>query len=443
MNGNRLQTADAAPRSPLDVVSTTVPESSGEMSPIRKETCVAELRRIALLIGQDLSFCREVIRGIRAYALRKSDWAIRNGPPDVEIIPSLREWKPDGIIAELFHAEFARKLLRMRKPVVDTAFWLPNLKIPVVDVDHAAVGRMAAEYLLSLSLTRFAFFGSALAEYSRVRQQSFQQRLREAGYETAICHGEYLREAPTTTSWKKMESQTRRWLRQLPKPVGLFASNDVLARSLTDTCSQLGLHVPDEVALLGVDNDELECLLTSPPLSSIAIPGGRIGYEAAKLLDQTMDGPASGTASKGTVPFSLRRKLGHSADRVFLPPIRVVARQSTDTMATGDPVVMAALRYIHSAAIEGVNVAGVVHATSVGRRELERKFRAILGRSVLQELRRVRIEQAQKLLAGTDLPMPAIAKLSGFSSAHRLTIVFHRLCGMPPTAYRRQSQIRD
>jgi LacI family transcriptional regulator len=407
-----------------------------------------KLRHIALLIGQDLSFCREVIRGIRAYALRKSDWAIRNGPPQVEILSSLREWKPDGIIAELFQPEFARRLLRMRKPVVDTAFWLPNLRVPVVDVDHVAVGRMAAEYLLSLNLTRFAFFGSASAEYSRVRQRSFQQRLREAGHEIAICHGEYLREAPTTTSWKKMELQTRRWLRELPKPVGLFASNDVLARSLADMCSQLGLHVPDDVALLGVDNDELECLLTSPPLSSIAIPGERIGYEAAKLLDKAMSG--SGADAKGTVPFSLRRKLGQSPRklgqwpcRLFLAPIRVVARQSTDILATGDPVVMAALRYIHSAAVEGINVASVVKATGAGRRELERKFRAILGRSVLQELRRVRIEQAQKLLADTDLSMPAIAKLSGFSSAHRLAIVFHRVCGMPPTAYRRQSQIRD
>ena len=255
---------------------------------------MGKLRHIALLIGQDLSFCREVIRGIRAYALRKSDWAIRNGPPDVRILRSLREWKPDGIIAELFHAEFARRLLRLRKPVVDTAFWLPNLKAGVVDVDHAAVGRMAAEYLLSLHLTRFAFFGSASAEYSRIRLESFRQRLREAGHEISVCHGEYLREAPTTTRWKRMESQTHRWLQQLPKPVGLFASNDVLARSLADTCSQLGLHVPDEVALLGVDDDELECLLTSPPLSSIAIPGERIGYEAAKMLDRAMADRRSG-----------------------------------------------------------------------------------------------------------------------------------------------------
>jgi LacI family transcriptional regulator len=386
---------------------------------------MGKLRRIALLIGQDLSFSRDVIRGIRAYALRKPEWAIRNGPPDVQILPSLREWKPDGVIAELFHAEFARRLLRLRRPVIDTAFWLPNLKVGVVDVDQAAVGRMAAEYLLSLHLTRFAFFGSASAEYSRVRLESFRQRLREAGHEISVCHGEYVHEAPTRTSWKRMESQTRRWLQQLPKPVGLFASNDVLARSLADMCGQLGLHVPDEVALLGVDDDELECLLTSPPLSSIAIPGERIGYEAAKMLDRAMADRRSGMG------------------RLFLPPIRVVARQSTDTMAIRDPAVSAALRYIQSSAVSGANVAAVVQAAGVGRRDLERRFRRLVGRSVLQELRRARIEQAKKLLSSTDLSMPAIARLSGFSSAHRLAIVFHRTCGMPPTAYRRESQVRD
>jgi LacI family transcriptional regulator len=389
------------------------------------ETIMPKLRRIALLVGQDLSFCRDVIRGIRAFAIRKPDWSIRNGPPDARILPSLREWQPDGIIAELFHREFARRLIRLGRPVVDTAFWLPNLKVAAVDVDHAAVGRMAADYFMSLHLERFAFFGSAAAEYSRIRELSFQQRLREAGHESSIHHGEYLREAPTATSWKKMETQTRRWLQQLPKPVGVFASNDVLARSLADMCGQLGLHVPDDVAVLGVDNDELECLLTSPPLSSIAIPGERIGYEAAKLLDQAMS------------------KKRHTANRLFLPPIRVIPRQSTDTMAIRNPVVTVALRYIRSSAVEGINVASVVKSTGIGRRELERKFRAVLGRSVLQEIRRVRIQQAQKLLHDTDLPMPTIARLSGFSSAHRLAIVFHRICGMPPTAFRRQSHIRD
>ena len=383
------------------------------------------LRRIALLMGQDLSFCRDVIRGIRAYAIHKPGWAFRNGPPEVQIIPSLREWKPDGIIAELYDRQFARRLLALHKPVVDIAYWLPGLKVPVVDVDHEAVGRMAAEYLISLGLSHFAYFGSGTAEYSRLRERAFRRRLEEDGRKVAVCHNEYLREAPTTTSWKRMEAETRRWLRQLPKPVGLFVCNDVMARSLADMCSRLELHVPDEVALLGVDNDELECLLTSPPLSSIAIPGERLGYEAAKQLDEAIS------------------KHRSSPTRLLLPPVRVVARQSTDMMAIRDPVVINALRFIREHAVEPINVTTVFQSVGVGRRELERKFRAMLGRSVLQEIVRSRIQQAQKLLTCTDLPMPAIAKRSGFSSAHRLAIVFHGTCGMPPTAYRRQSQIRD
>ncbi len=375
-------------------------------------------------MGQDLAFSRDVIRGIRAYALRRPNWAFRNGPPDAEILPSLRQWKPDGIIADIVHADFARRLSRLRRPIVDTAFWIVHPRIPVVDVDNLAVGRMAAEYLLSLGFCHFAFFGN-VAAYSGLREKAFVQRLTESGVRAAVFHGEPLRQMSSPTNWKKMDTQTRRWLHRLAKPVAMFVCNDATARILADLCGQLGLHVPDEVALLGVDDDQLECLLTSPPLSSIAIPGKRIGYEAAKLLDRAMTAPSS------------------PVRRLFLPPMHVVARQSTDTMATDDPVVIAALRYIQVHAAEGINVAGIVHGIGVGRRELERKFRAILGRSVLQELRRTRITQAQKLLAGTDLPMPTVAKLSGFASAHRLTIVFHRLCGLPPTAYRRQSQIRD
>lgn len=386
---------------------------------------MAKIRRIAILMGQDLSFCRQVIRGVRAYAIHKPHWSFRSGVPDVNVIRSLREWKPDGIIAELYNAPFARKILAMKKPVVDTAFWLPKLNASVVDVDHAEVGHMAAEYFLSLGFTNFAFFGSAKAVYSRIREQSFVARLKQDGHSVMVSHKDYIRELPSTMSWKKMESHTRQWLRSLPKPVALFASNDILARSLADTCIQLNLNVPADVALLGVDNDELECELTSPPLSSIAIPGERIGYEAAKQLDQAM-------SSKKFSP-----------QRTFLPPVRIVQRQSTDTLAIQDPIVIAALTYIRAHSAEGINVANVIRSIGAGRRELERKFRSILGRSVLQEIRTSRIHQVQKLLTDTDLPMPAIARLTGFSSAHRLAIVFHRTCGLPPTAYRKQSQIRD
>jgi LacI family transcriptional regulator len=381
---------------------------------------MAQLRRIALLMGQDLAFSRDVIRGIRAYALRRPNWAFRNGPPDAESLASLRQWKPDGIIADIVDGDFARQLLRLRRPIVDTAFWIEHPKLPVVDVDNRAVGRMAAEYLLSLGLRQFAFFGN-IAAYSSLREKGFLKRLADSNARASVFHGEPLRQMSSA----KVDAQTRKWLQQLPKPVGMFVCNDATARILADLCGQLALNVPEDVALLGVDDDQLECLLTSPPLSSIAIPAERIGYEAAKMLDRAMSDPTA------------------RIHRVFLPPMHVVARQSTDTMTTDDPVVIAALRYIQAHAAEGVNVACVVQGVGVGRRDLERKFRDVLGRSVLQEIHGARIALAQKFLAGTDLPMPAVAKLSGFSSAQRLTIVFHHLCGQPPTAYRRQSQIRD
>lgn len=380
-------------------------------------------RRIALLLDQSLGFCRNVIRGIRAYGLHKPHWTFRNGPPEAQIIPLLREWKTDGIVTELYDIQFSRRLLRLGIPIIDTAYWFPNLKVRVVDVDHHAVGRMAAEYLLSLRLRHFAFFGSATAEYSLERERGFQQELKKAGFESAVSHQEYLHHASRTVSWNRMEFQTSRWLQDLPKPVGIFVSNDVMARRLADACHQLGLHVPEEVALLGVDNDEIECLLTSPPLSSIAIPGEKIGYEAAKQLDAAMRPRRTKTAA------------------LFLPPIRVVARQSTETLAISDPDIIAALQFIRAHVAECIDVGDVVQALNVSRRALERKFRNVLGRSLLQEVLRVRIQHTQELLATTNLPMPVIARMAGFTDAHRLAIVFRRICGMPPTAYRQLSQL--
>ena len=191
--------------------------------------------------------------------------------------------------------------------------------------------------------------------------------------------------------------------------MAIFACNDIPARALADTCSQLGLHIPSQVALLGVDNDDLECSMTVPPLSSIAIPDERIGYEAAHLLDQIMSG--------GRRPTS----------PLFLPPVRVVPRQSTDTLAVSDPVVSAAIRFIYEHATEGVNVESVVLHVAVHRRELERKFRRIVGHSVLHELRRSRIEHA-KAIAGchkaADVPhRPAIRLLHAAAHGGRVSVV--------------------
>jgi LacI family transcriptional regulator len=382
-------------------------------------------RRIALFLGQDVGFCRDVIRGIRAYAIDKPDWVFQNGPPESSVVQAFRQWKPHGIIAQLLTAELAGEVLKLRKPVVDTSCSVPRLRAPQVDVDHEAVGRLAAEHFLERGHRHFGFFGSDWAHYSKLREESFRLRLARAGYTVSACYVEYLLRVPALVESRRAAQRVRRWLEELPKPVAILAANDVPARELADACRRFGLRVPDDVALLGVDNDDLECGLTSPPLSSVATPSRRIGYEAAKLLDELMAGKPA------------------PREGVFLPPIGIVTRASTDAWAIRDAAVVAALNFIRSRAADDIRVDQVATHAAAGRRMLEYKFRHLVGHTILEEIRRVRLQRVKQLLSDTDLPMPAVARRSGFSTPQRMSVVFRQATGLTPSAYRQQTHVRD
>lgn len=379
-------------------------------------------RRIALLLDRSLSFVRGVLQGIRAYADHRPHWIVRDSPPRLQMVGLVREWKPHGIIAGLVVPQVAAALKRIPAPLVDTAFALPDVDVPTVDVDHAAVGRMAAEYYLQRKFVSFAFFGSSSARYAQVEERAFRQRLANEGYSVSSCYSDFLPDAAASALWRKSAQKTLRWLRQLRKPAAVFACEDTPARYLADLCRQLELRIPDDVALLGVGNDELECRLTAPLLSSIGVPSQQIGFEAAALLDRLMAGqPAP------SLPTLLR-------------PLRVVTRHSTDIMAVEDETVQAALQCIRRHARERLSVAGLAHALAVGRRDLERRFRRFLDRSVLDEIHKARTEIAANLLADTHLPISAVAHQAGFTSTRQLDVTFARLHGLTPTAFRRQSQ---
>lgn len=383
---------------------------------------MGQIRRIALLMGQDAGFHRQVLLGVRAYAIHQENWLFHNTPLEPSALRPLREWSPHGIIAHLSDKKMARAVLRLRKPVVDTACALPDLQTPSVDVDHASVGQLAAEYLLQRKYRHFGFFGSGSVHYTQIRESSFRKALAKAGCELSVCHMEYMPRLAAGVSWRNVEGQVRRWLKQLPKPVAVLADHDSAGRDLADMCQQLGLRVPDEVAILGVDDDELECQLASPPLSSVAIPGQRVGYEAARLLDEMLSGR------------SVSRK------PLLLPPRCVVSRQSTSMLAIDDLVVAAALRYIANHVAEPLRVGAIASELAVPRRALERKFRLLLGSSVLAEIHRARVEKAKEMLATSDLKMSQIARRLGFSNAQRLAVVFRKMTGSAPRTFRRQSQ---
>ena len=390
----------------------------------RNTPAAESVKRIALLMGQDLGYCRGVFRGIHTYALHEKRWILRDVPPDEQILPSLREWQPQGIIAHLFDADFARRVLALKKPLVNITNTLVRLKAPFVEVDHLRVGQLAAEHFLERGYVNFGYLGSGWTGFSQQRERGFRRRLATAGHSLSSCYADYLPRPPLASSWKTADRQVRDWLLALPKPAAILASNDVPARHLAETCRMLGLYVPEQVAVLGVDNDEVECLLCHPPLSSVVNPAEQIGYEAARLLDRLMSGR--------TPP----RK------PIYVRPTHVVTRQSTDVIAVADPDVSRAAAFIRDHAAEKIGVADVVLPLSMARRRLERRFRGCLGRTILEEIQRVRVERAKHLLAETDLPMPVVASRSGFSTPQRLAAVFRRATGQSPLVYRRQVRLR-
>jgi len=380
---------------------------------------VAQARRVALLLDRGLSFVRGVIRGVRAYAAERGQWVLRDGPPRLGLVRHVREWRPHGIIAGLVSPRVAHELVRWGVPLVDTAFTLRTVRVPTVDVDHAAVGRLAADYFLQRGFRHFGFFGSERAAYSLLLEASFRERIGGAGFNVSACHVEYLADLSGAALWKRAAQRTRRWLRRLPKPVAVLCSEDAPARYLADLCSLMGLRVPDDVALLGAGNDELECTLTRPALSSVAVPAERVGYEAARLLERLM---------AGAKPPS---------EPLLVPPLHVITRHSTDVTAVEDEVVRAALQCIRSRLAEPLSVGQVAAEIAVSRRSLERRFRSVLGRSVHEEINRQRVERAKELLAGTHLPVTLVAARCGFRSIHRLDVTFGQLAGTTPSAYRR------
>lgn len=383
---------------------------------------MARTRRVAILMGQDLGYCRQMLAGIQAYGQSRTDWALRDGPSDPRVIRAMAEWKPHGVIAHIFDRRVARALARLRVPVVNTTSTIEDCPFPLVEVDHEQVGRMAARYLADRGFRHFGFFGSAWTGFSRGRERGFAAELARRGFRPSCCHAEFLPRLSPRASWRELDRRILDWLRQLPKPAAILASNDLPAKELERGCRHLGIEVPSEIAVLGVDNDEIECHLAQPPLSSIELPAQRIGYDAAHLLHLLMSG---------------RRP---AATRRFLPPVRVLTRQSTDTLAVEDASTAKAVGYIRRHATAPIRVADVVRDAYISRRGLERRFRAVLGHSVLAEIRQSRVEAAKALLATTNLSMALVAEKTGFSNLSRFSSVFRQLTGGSPSAFRRQAQ---
>jgi LacI family transcriptional regulator len=384
--------------------------------------------RIGLVMSYGLDFYRDILRGIKAFAETRPHWVFTPIAPEPRAVRALRLLGHHGTIAHIFNQELADALIEARKPVVNVSGVLPDLPVPRVGIDHVAVGRMAAEHLLDRGIRNFGFFGYTDHAFSVGREAGFRATLEAAGCRLACYHEADPAKRDPTGLWE-WNDELRRWLIALPRPVGILASHDPQGVELSEVCRHSGLRVPEEVALVGVDNDDLLCELARPSLTSVALPAERVGYEAARLLDRLL-----------TSPRPRGRACGPA---LLLPPQGVVTRVSTDILAIDDADVAAALRFIRQHAHESIQVKDVLDKVPISRRTLERRVREVLGRGVWEEIRRAHLDRSKSLLAETDMSMSEIARHAGFSDQRQLSVVFREETGLTPTAYRRQFRARS
>jgi len=385
-------------------------------------------RLVAVILDAARPYDRLIIGGVAHYAREHGGWSLYVEEDPLQKLPDLRHWHGQGIIANFDDRHVATAIRGLRIPIVGVGGgygWHDATSgIPYIYTDNAAIGRQGAEHLLGCGFEHVAFYGyprTTTSGWSEERAAAFAQACAAAGRPCAVFTGRQ----GTARRWEQLQRELSAWIARLPKPVGVMACNDVRARHVLEACRSLGLRVPHDVAVLGVDNDEMICELTSPPLSSIDQSARRIGYEAAAVLDRLMQAaPAR------------KREPAAARGPIVIPPIGVVTRASTDTTATRDETVLAALQQLRHNPWRRPDIRAIAAEACVSRSTLETRFRNVIGRTIHAEFVRLRLAGLRRLITETDLPLKSVAIRAGFPSVQYMTTFLRRHAGLTPAQLR-------
>ena len=379
------------------------------------------MKRIVLLVETSREFGRQLIIGIARYSRLHGPWFFYKEQMGLKSsIPNLTSWKPDGIIMR--DSLIKNELIELKIPTIlvqhDSS--IPK-NLPVVKTDSASIAKMASEHFIERGFKNFAFCGFDNYEWSNHRKNYFYQYNSEAGFETHVYS---LPENLKINDWENEQRHVCDWLNTVPKPVGLLACNDDRGQHILEVCKRLGFKVPEDVAVIGVDNDPMICEIGDPPLTSIALNVESAGYEAAKLLDQMIN----------------NQKI--EGKEILVSPIHIVQRQSTDLLAINDSEVVTAIRFIKEKAKDKILINDVVKMTRISRRTLEQRFKKIIHRSIYDVIRQVRVELIAKLLIETDYPISHISSLINFTDIEHISRYFKKEKGIGLREFRKLHQPR-
>jgi LacI family transcriptional regulator len=374
--------------------------------------------QVALLIDTATDWGRRMIRGIGRYAQQQGGWDIwleqRCQHAPGRLPPG---WRGAGVVARVADRAMARHLAASSGAVVNVSTaQIPGVDFPTVAADLRVAARLGVEHLLDQGFRHFGYFAPLGVSYVDIHYESFVERLAEAGHTCSLLTAR--RGSGPNTLWRKRQRDLQRWLTALPKPVAVLTWTSERGREVLYACRALGLLVPEQVAVLGGDEDTLLCETCNPPLSGVALTSERIGYEAAALLDRLLHGAPAPT------------------EPILIEPTRVVIRQSTDILAIDDQDLARAIAFVRNHADQPIQVSDILRAVPVSRSWLERRFQESLGRSPAEEIRRVHLDRAKQLLSETDMPVPDVAAAAGFRSREYLAYAFKQATGLTPREYR-------
>lgn len=387
--------------------------------------------KVLLIIQTYSEYGNRFLQGISDYADKHSRWIFHRTDPssfykNVRVKQSaflssvLPKWQPDGIIT--CNPEVTKKLSGSGTPTIVFLDSMNPLNgdnsFPKVVLDNQAIGQIAAQEFMKRGYKNYAYWEMGIdSKISKIRIQAYRNTVLSQGHDLFVY--EPIRSGPSN-SWEKEQLRTIQWLKSLPKPVGIFVFDDNNGRDLIEATKAVNIPIPEQVAVLGVGNDKLICNFCTPPLSSIVLDNKTAGYEAAELLDRLMLGD----------PVQ-----NHSIE---IKPLKVYTRQSTDILAVRDDDVNLALSFIHQNCQADINVQDVVKAAAISRRRLQEKFCGILGRTISDEIARVRTEQISQMLLNTDLTIKQIALKFGYNGLSHISRFFKRQTGFPPVEYRKK-----
>ena len=381
-------------------------------------------RRVILLVEATSAYGRGCLHGIARYARTQGGWSFFLEPrfPAMSLqLASLKKWKADGVIARVENQAIAQVIRALKLPTVDIRGAIRIPGVPGVYTDHHKVVAMAGEHLISNGLKHLAFCGFPGVDFSEIRQRIF------AGF--SFPHGEKHVFSPSQDQYSPQQTYEQRgaadakalqgWIKSLPKPVGIIACNDTRGWQLLEACANIGARVPYEVAVVGVDDDDVLCELAHPTLTSVSPNVETIGFDAAAMLERMLSGKKP------------------PADPILVAPIALELRGSSDMMALNNPILIEAVRLIRSKAAEGLNVDDLIKELYVSRSTLERQFHDQLNVTPYAYILRCRIDRVKQLLLDTRYNLAEISRMSGFRSVAHMVAVFRARIGQTPAQYRR------